>query len=302
MSTGILIYNKQDYVINKWFADKIISDACLVGLNIKLIFTENLQILINNSEFNVINNSHIISNYSDELNNLENINLNNVKFAINRTRNYYITHHLEKMDIRVFNSYKVASICNNKALTHQEINSIGINSIKTSIESMESFSSEKLNEYIEFPYVIKSLDGHGGNHVYKADDKESMLNIINKLNHDYFLIQRMSPNYGKDIRVYVIGNKIFKSVIRTNDDDFKSNYTLGGKCKLYVLKNNELNLVKKILDYTKFDFVGIDFILDENDNFLFNEIEDVVGCRMLYSNDVDILPTYVNYLKNTLII
>ena len=42
-------------------------------------------------------------------------------------------------------------------------------------------------------------------------------------------------------------------------------------------------------------YVGIDFILDDNNKFIFNEIEDVVGSRMLYQvSDIDIVDLYLN--------
>ena len=50
-----------------------------------------------------------------------------------------------------------------------------------------------------------------------------------------------------------------------------------------------------------FDFVGIDFILDENGQFLFNEIEDVVGTRTLYKHyEIDVVQTYLKYIKKQL--
>ena len=57
-------------------------------------------------------------------------------------------------------------------------------------------------------------------------------------------------------------------------------------------------MAKEIIDYVNqvvqvFDFgmVGIDFILDENNHWLLNEIEDVVGARMLSVNITCIIHT-----------
>ena len=44
--------------------------------------------------------------------------------------------------------------------------------------------------------------------------------------------------------------------------------------------------------------VSIDFIIDDNDQLIFNEIEDVVGARMLYKcSDIDIVREYLSYIK-----
>ena len=44
---------------------------------------------------------------------------------------------------------------------------------------------------------------------------------------------------------------------------------------------------------------GIDFIIDKNGEFVFNEIEDVVGSRMLYKThpDMDILDIFFRKLS-----
>ena len=47
-----------------------------------------------------------------------------------------------------------------------------------------------------------------------------------------------------------------------------------------------------------FDFglVGIDFLF-KNNQLILNEIEDVVGCRMVYTyTDIDIAQLYIDYI------
>ena len=50
---------------------------------------------------------------------------------------------------------------------------------------------------------------------------------------------------------------------------------------LYVLSDNEIKIVQRIVDMFDFGLVGIDFIIDDG-KIKLNEIEDVVGSRMLY--------------------
>ncbi|MFI3230961.1 MAG: hypothetical protein R3Y29_05380 [bacterium] len=285
---GILIYDKSHHDLNNnsLFAKTIIDNAKKQNLDIKLVFTKDLKLIINNNNFSL---------------EIDNIEINNIKFAINRTKNYYISNHIEKMGIRVFNYAHVTNICNNKALTHQAINSFdkfSVKSIATYIENKDSFC---INKYqYNYPYVVKSLAGHGGTEVYKADNPNELSKIATEFKDYSFLIQQLSSNSGKDVRAYIIGNQIHTTILRTNDVSFKSNFSLGGEANIYHLQPHEKDLINKILEYTHFDFVGIDFILDENNNFLFNEIEDVAGCRMLYSNDVDIIPSFISHIKTTL--
>lgn len=48
------------------------------------------------------------------------------------------------------------------------------------------------------------------------------------------------------------------------------------------------------------DYIGIDFIFNEN-HLVFNEVEDTVGARMVYDKtDIDILKLYCEHIKNEL--
>ena len=56
--------------------------------------------------------------------------------------------------------------------------------------------------------------------------------------------------------------------------------------------------VNKIIDAFDFDYVGIDFLVGENEELIFNEIEDVVGARMLSQcSDIDYAGMYIDYIK-----
>ena len=56
-------------------------------------------------------------------------------------------------------------------------------------------------------------------------------------------------------------------------------------------------MVQKIVDMFSFGLVGIDFLIDEKGAFVFNEIEDVVGARMLYQlTDINLVERYFKYI------
>ena len=123
---------------------------------------------------------------------------------------------------------------------------------------------------------------------------------IEDLQNKHFLCQEFASEPGKDVRVYVVGNRIVKAMLRTNENDFKSNYSLGGKVAEYELNPEEEALVNKVIGGLNIGLAGIDFVFHQG-MLYFNEIEDVVGARMLYANtDIDIVAEYVSYLvKNS---
>ena len=132
-----------------------------------------------------------------------------------------------------------------------------------------------------YPSIIKSIDGHGGKEVYYVRNKEELTSVIENLKSDEFLIQKVASNIGTDIRVYVLGKNIIAAILRKSNNDYRSNFSLGGIPSLYVLSDNEIKIVQRIVDMFDFGLVGIDFIIDDG-KIKLNEIEDVVGSRMLY--------------------
>ena len=75
---------------------------------------------------------------------------------------------------------------------------------------------------------------------------------------------------------------------------------MGGKAEVYNLSEEEKSVVNKVISLFEFDFVGIDFLFDKN-KFVFNEIEDSVGARMVYSLcEKDIINDYCEHIKNVL--
>ena len=283
MKKGIILYTQADYEKNQWFAERFIEEAPNHGLEIRLIITDLLSL---GSEHGRLFIQYRSERWDDP-----------PDFAINRSRNSRIALQLELMGTRVFNSSLVTEVCNDKAKTHQLINAKGIRSVKTIFEL-----SNWENLGMDYPIVLKTLSGHGGKDVHKIDHQEQLASFVSAYESQQLLVQEMCRNPGTDIRAFCMGNEIIACVKRQSKKSFKSNYSLGGKAEAYFLSEREHQLVMSILSIMKFDFVGIDFLVDENGEFLFNEIEDAVGTRTLYQNyDINIVEKYLSYIRDNLV-
>ena len=208
-------------------------------------------------------------------------------FVINRSRKYSFSVYFESKGIKVFNNSFITKLTNDKYETY--------------IFLKNKFPMVKTNLLIKeptFPCVLKSVDGHGGSEVYLLNSKNDY-NNLEILKDKKYIFQSVAKK-GKDLRVFIIGKTIISSVLRSNNKSFKSNYSLGGDISLYKLNSNELNLVTKIVNEFDFGFVGIDFLFDENNNLILNEIEDAVGSRMLSElTNINIINLYLTFiLKN----
>ena len=153
-------------------------------------------------------------------------------------------------------------------------------------------------------YVIKPASGHGGIGVRRVSDDDSMIvDLEKRTDNDDLILQPFIDGPGEDVRVYVVGKEIIAAVKRrAPEGEFRANASLGGHIERYSLNELEKDYVNQITDIFDFGMVGIDFIIDKNNQFIFSEIEDVVGARMLYKThpEIDILDRYINYILKSL--
>lgn len=221
-------------------------------------------------------------------------------FALVRTIRPELSGKLEECGVPVFNPSFVSRICNDKGSTIAYIKEkTTVPTVPTKRFFHSQFSPELLAEYPS--HVIKSVCGHGGSQVFLTDD--NIENIRAGLKKDDFVIQPWIKVRGKDVRVYVIGKKVIAAIERTSKDDFRANYSLGGTVRSIGLGDEILEFVHQICEVFDFGLAGIDFLIDDRGNWLLNEIEDVVGARMLYQcqPDIHLLEQYFCYIHDKIL-
>ncbi len=282
MKNGILIYYQDDYTKNQVYAKMLIDYHKTYDLNLTLVILENLAVGVINNRCEIFLNNDILIN---------------VDFVINRTRESWVSEHFELKGVRVFNSKNVTLICNNKFRTHQFISKLNIEQLSTIsvlLNQIENFIPQ-----IGFPFVIKEVSGHGGEQVYKIEDLEQLSNLT--ISNTQLIMQPFLPCIA-DVRVFILGNNILGAVKRNITTNFKANYTLGATIEPYNLTNEQKNIVLQIVSALQPDFVGIDFLLTSENKFIFNEIEDAVGSRMLYNcTDIDSALCFSDYIQKQLL-
>ena len=93
---------------------------------------------------------------------------------------------------------------------------------------------------------------------------------------------------------------ITAAVLRASDNDFRSNFSLGGKVTLAQVSKEQESMIQALQAHLQTDFVGIDF-LPHGDGWVVNEIEDAAGTRMLYTcSDVDAVQVFIEHIAKTL--
>ncbi|WP_040214233.1 ATP-grasp domain-containing protein [Clostridium polynesiense] len=284
-SIGWLLYNKEDLNRNREFVNWFLEEAKELKINLKLIVKEDLS-------FGVKDNMLSLT-YKDE-------SINPPVFAVVRNIDSLLSTQLELMGTKVFNNSSISFICNNKARTHQYLAGMGIPMMDTYFFKKRELINSGFTEF--YPAVVKAAGGRGGSEVFKVFDEKELIGVLNKINDENVVVQRLCSNPGKDLRVFVVGNKIIAAILRYSDKSFKANFSLGGKARLYELNEKEKELIHKIINKFNTGFAGIDFIFDKDNNLIFNEIEDVVGSRTLSANsDINIVRIYLEFIKDEIV-
>ena len=283
---GWLIYNEEDIEKNRRYIDFYFEESKALDINIELINTYDLA-------YGIKDNKHYIT--------YKNQTIKKPDFCIVRCINPLLSKQLEYLNIPVFNNSFVSEICNDKAKTYQYVGKLGIKMVDSSF-----YKGSRIPELIPKltkATVIKSVSGHGGSEVFLLANNsdleyETMSSILKEKD---VVLQPLTGSRREDLRVYVLGNQILAAILRKGKDGFKSNFSLGGEVKEYHLNEKERSIVNQIISLFDFSLVGIDFIIGDEGELIFNEIEDVVGARMLYQcTNINLVNLYLNYIRNKL--
>ena len=266
MKRGWLIYDAEGKERNAWFISECLRHAEAIGLPLSL---------------KVVGKDALMDGCPD--------------FALVRTISPALSKDLEGAGARLFNSASVSRIANDKWETYRFAKEMGLTVLPTAL----SLGMEEGSPF-GYPVVVKSRAGHGGSEVFLLSSQEEYREFFKNHPAKDYITQAVCSETGKDMRVYVLGGKILAGVLRVSTNDFRSNFSLGGSVERVPVPIEIQKTVELLCGKEPFDFVGIDFIRHQGE-WVLNEIEDVVGCRMLYkTSDLDVAKLYIEYVAERL--
>lgn len=260
---GVLIYTRAEAERNRFLAEKYLTLFAEKGTELGLVFREEA----------------------------EKIFVAPPEFCIMRTPDPTFSRRMEEAGIRVYNRASVSALCNDKKATTDAARALGI----PVAEELYAGPAAEARSGV-WPCVIKPVDGHGGIGVSRCENARELARAAGELAGRRVVIQRSVSELGRDLRVYLLGGEPLAAMLRISDTDFRSNFCLGGRAEPKALSGEEEAIVRRLAGSFPFDLVGIDLIYDHGRPLL-NEIEDVVGARMLYAyTDVDVAARYTDYI------
>ncbi len=200
------------------------------------------------------------------------LSIKDASFVLFWDKDIYLARLLEREGFKVFNSSLAIEKCDNKILTF--LSCLGkINMPKTIIapktfDTVNYSNLEFLQDAVQilgFPIVVKEAFGSFGAQVYLANNIEELENVVKSLGAKEFIMQQLiTSSVGKDVRINVVGGKVVCSMLRFNENDFRSNITNGGKMKNFEPSKEFCELAISACKILGLDFAGVDVMFGEN--------------------------------------
>lgn len=219
-------------------------------------------------------------------------------FAVYLDKDKYLSEILEKGGVRLFNRHNAVRVCDDKAQTYIALSGNGINIPKTIFGALcyredsqiKIEWAKKIAQELSFPLIVKESFGSLGKGVYKVDNFEELLAVMEKVKLKPHLFQEyISYRVGVDVRVMVIGGKTVASMERGNGSDFRSNIAQGGKGKVIDLPEEFKIVAESCAEILGLDYCGVDLLYGENgkpvvcevnSNAFIDGIESVTGVNV----------------------
>ena len=187
---------------------------------------------------------------------------------------------IEKAGIPLFNSAAAIEACDDKMTTFLALAGQGIKMPLTlpaplcydgDAEITEA-SLGQIERALGYPLVVKKSYGSCGAGVYLVESREALEKKCRELKREPHLYQKfIATSYGKDVRVIVIGGKVFGSMLRQSSGDFRSNVALGGSAMAYQLPDEAEKMCERAANILGLDYCGIDLLFG-GDGFYLCEV------------------------------
>ena len=194
-------------------------------------------------------------------------------FAVFLDKDKYLSGALKKTDVRLFNSHDSIRVCDDKAETYLALTGKGVNIPETVFGGLchgknaeiISGSAEKIADRLGLPVSVKESFGSMGKGVYLAENLEELKTVMEKVKCKPHLFQKyLGFKRGVDVRVIVIGGKAVSAMERYNENDFRSNVALGGKCRKINPPTEFISVAEKCADILGLDYCGVDLLYGDN--------------------------------------
>ena len=195
------------------------------------------------------------------------------KFIFPRTGSgttYYIKaviRHFERMGVTVINTSDAIDNTKDKLYSHQILAQSNLDIPKTML-LRHPIDVDFVQKHIGFPVIVKTISGSYGRGVFLAETKKQFKQLLTmaeltKKSYNIIIQEFVKDTWGKDLRVFVVNNKVVGCMMRqSTDDDFRANLSRGGEGFPYEVNEQIEWLSTEASKSLGLDIAGVDLLFD----------------------------------------
>ena len=214
-----------------------------------------------------------------------------------------IIRHLERLGVVLINGSASIDTVKDKLYTQQILGQSNLPVPKTLLVK-HPINIDFVEKNINFPVIIKTLSGSFGAGVFLAETKKQFEQLvkmaeITKPSYNIIVQEFIKDSWGKDLRVFVLNNKVIGCMMRqATDDDFRANITRGGEGIPYQIDEVIDWLGGESARLLGLDIAGVDLLFDK-EGYRICEVNSSPGFEgMDKYTKTNIAEQIVNYVKH----
>lgn len=212
-----------------------------------------------------------------------------------------VLHRLEDLGIYLMNSAESIERAVDKYYTSTLLEDAGIKTPRTVVtesyrEAMEAF------EELGGDVVVKPLFGSFGVGMIRVSDPDLAHRVFRaiELIRGVYYLQEYIPHRKRDIRAFVIGDRVVASMMRIGAD-WRTNISRGGRAKPLTLDSELEELSIRAARVIGLEYAGVDILPSEDGEYYITEVNSTPGWRGLQGvTDIDIAEALVDHLLSRL--
>ena len=192
-----------------------------------------------------------------------------------------VIRHFERMGVVVINGSEAIETVKDKLYTQQILAQSNLDIPKTLLLK-HPIDVDFVQKHLGFPVIIKTISGSFGKGVFIADNKKQLSQLITMAEltnsrYDIIIQEFIKDSWGKDLRVFVVNNKVVGCMMRrATDEDFRANITRGGEGIPYEVNEQIEWLSSESSKALGLDIAGVDLLFD-GDGYKICEVNSSPG-------------------------
>jgi RimK family alpha-L-glutamate ligase len=210
-------------------------------------------------------------------------------------------HLLEERGVRVLNKAKAIERTVDKYYTSGLLAQAGLLTPRTIVCER---SDDALKAFVTLgrDVVVKPLFGSMGLGLVRIENEDLAYRVFKALEIEraVYYLQEFIPHQGRDIRAFVLGDRVVASMERIADG-WRTNFARGAECRAVNLTADQEELCLRATQAVGTEYAGVDLLpVSSGDSYIL-ELNGIPGWKGLQATgEVDIAGEIANYLQQTM--